>query len=154
MITRYNFGILIACICFSIGLNSCTRETVPKSALVSWTEEAKKNVPGALKERFVKYWESRAKFDWDKTYEIEAPHERWLYNRKVYAKRHRMAGRPEKIVVQKMIIHNKDAVELVMELKLEDARTMEIETFYPRDYWIRVGGVWYHVEKSPLQRFL
>ncbi len=154
MIELRYVGIILAFILFIVGLNSCSKEPVPKSELVTWTEEAKESVPQDLKGRFVRYWEARSKLDWDETYNIEAPHERWLYTRQSYEKRHRLAGKPEKVVVKRMIIHDKDAVELELELTLEDARTMEVETFTPKDYWVRVSGVWYHVEKNPFQRFL
>jgi len=146
-------GIIIACFVFLMVLPSCSRETVPKSKIVSWVDPARREVPGGLKKAFVKYWDARSRLDWDSTYRLEAPHVRWLLSLDDYFARHRMAGKPKKVVVKRMIRLYPGAVELEMDLVLEDARTLKDETYTPRDYWIELSGRWYHVEKNPLLRF-
>ena len=136
-----------------IMLASCTPQ--PEGAdVVHWVDDVKGHTPRAVYKVLVEYWAARSRLDFEKIYELEAPHVHYAMSESDFVGKYHQAARVVHISIRQIEQMHPQVLSFGLELKLENARTGKVETFYPQDRWIQVQGKWYHVWKNPFDKFL
>ncbi len=103
-----------------------------------------------LRNSFVTYWDARFIPDLNRTWEIEAPHLRFMGSKDIYID---FFSRGAGQILKEIVISRVDKVHENMykvECELKLIRLGRERNLHLIDSWIRVGGHWYHLERNPL----